>query len=651
MTTRIKNPDTEADRQLKALLNGHGCPSFVMVAGAGSGKTTSLIKALGHVGAVYGPALRRNGQRVACITYTEVAVGEIRGDVGSDSLFHVSTIHSFLWSLIKPFQRDIAAWVKGRIQEKLTEAREKAANFGSRTRATTRETNARLIIELEAEAAVVEGVGTFTYESGSNYAEGILGHDDIVRMVPQLIQEHRLLASIVAKRYPFFFVDESQDTFPQVVEALKAVDQHATGEFCVGFFGDPMQQVYMTGVGPVVLGPGWKEITKEENFRCPTGVLGVINNIRARGDKLHQVRGRHEVVDGTSRPVSGTAQLFILPADDNRTENLGRVRRYLASKLPDPEWLSDERTADVRVLVIVHRMAAARLGFSGLFAALYDGPSASLKADFLEGAAWPLKPFLDVILPLCAALDKGEKSQVMKVLRANCPKLSKESLSTCADAAVLLGELKSGVEKMRALMSRDGAASIGEVLQFAAENQLLTLDQRYARYLREGPRDSDDPELVATDTVMESYMRCPAGELWGYYEYINDQSPYSTQHGIKGAEFQRVLVVLDDEEGRFPLFSYDKYLGTKELSDKDTQNSEGGKGNVVDRTRRLFYVCCSRATKDLAVVCYAPDVEAAHKKWVEADIFKGEDIHMSEDLPLENGTSCSEVLHADQQST
>jgi DNA helicase-2/ATP-dependent DNA helicase PcrA len=51
--------------------------SFVMTAGAGSGKTTSLVKALAHLAATKGPQFRQRGQRVACITYTEVAVGEI----------------------------------------------------------------------------------------------------------------------------------------------------------------------------------------------------------------------------------------------------------------------------------------------------------------------------------------------------------------------------------------------------------------------------------------------------------------------------------------------------------------------------------------------------------------------------------------------
>lgn len=124
MTSRIGSPDTPADVEVRECLDREVPRSFVMVAGAGSGKTTSLVKALEHLGRTRGPALRRAGQQIACITYTEVAVGEISEDVGLSPLFHISTIHSFLWSVIRPFQGDIATWVGIRIAEKIAERRE-----------------------------------------------------------------------------------------------------------------------------------------------------------------------------------------------------------------------------------------------------------------------------------------------------------------------------------------------------------------------------------------------------------------------------------------------------------------------------------------------------------------------------------------------
>lgn len=646
MTRRIDSPDTDADIELRGYLDSDTRTSFIMVAGAGSGKTTSLVKALAHIGGKFGAELRRRHQQVACITYTEIAVKEIWGDVGNNSLFHVSTIHSFLWSLIKPFQKDIAIWVRQRMEAKLTELREEKKNFGPRVHQKTRDKNQREIDKLEIQLATIGEVKRFKYENGSDYSKGILGHNDIIVMVPQLIKDRPLLASIIAQKYPFFFVDESQDTLENVVEALRTVARQMAGKYSLGFFGDPMQKIYVSGVGDIELDVGWKLIKKPENFRCPTTVLSVINNIRAQGDGLVQTRGRQSLINNMLHPVPGTAKLFILPADENRSLNLDLVRTWLADTYGDVHWTSDSREADVRILVIVHRMAAARLGFPDLYSAFNDGATESFKASFSEGTAWPLKPFLDVLQPLSLALAQNRQFDVMKLLRTHCPRLDKDSLKDIDNFSELLTSLKDDVRKLAELMSETSNATILDVLRFTDQVHLIKLDERLKEYVVVVP--AGNPEDVVpplpTEPILEdgdedktaasiaAYLACPAKQLWGYHTYINDQSPYSTQQGIKGAEFERVLVVLDDEEGRHFQFSYDKLLGLKEPSKTDIDNQNQSKETVYDRTRRLFYVCCSRATKDLAVVLYSDNVEFASAQLKSAALFQPADIHTLDDI-------------------
>src|SRR5665213_2966416 len=185
MTSRIGQPDTHADQALRQCLDRQPLTSFVMVAGAGSGKTTSLVKALAHLSRTRSSELRRRGQQIACITYTEIAGGEIWGDVGNDTLFHVSTIHSFLWTIVRPFQKDLRRWVAGRIEEKIATAQEKLDN--PRTRANTKETAAKDIERYRRQSEALATVPRFTYGIGSDYAKGVLGHDDILKIGPALI--------------------------------------------------------------------------------------------------------------------------------------------------------------------------------------------------------------------------------------------------------------------------------------------------------------------------------------------------------------------------------------------------------------------------------------------------------------------------------
>jgi DNA helicase-2/ATP-dependent DNA helicase PcrA len=610
MTSRIGSPDTPADLEVRDCLAE--ARSFVMVAGAGSGKTTSLIKALAHLGETRGAALRRAGQQIACITFTEVAVGEISHDVGVSPLFHVSTIHSFLWSIIRPFQTDIAAWVVARIDEKTGERQERHAKPG--TRAATRVRLEQEIADLEVEREAIGHVEKFTYETGSRYAEGILGHDDILRLTPACVAAHPLLRRIVARRFPYIFVDESQDTQPAVIEALRQI----AGEepLCVGFFGDPMQKIYGAGAGAIALNAGWADITKPENFRCPTSVLSVINAIRAPGDGLAQIRGRTVVIDDVEQPVEGTANIFILAADNQRSARLAAVRAWLAEQTSDQAWLSDLRDGDVRLLVLVHRMAARRLGFASLYAALNDGAPQSMSDGIADGTAWPLRPFTQHVLPMIDAAREDDQFTIMSILRAESPRLQADRLRG-QPVAPVLAALQQAVDILRNMLADASQSTVRQVLRHIRDTELLSLDDRFAAHFAAEPADDGSSGYAN----VAAFLACGIGELWAHRRYMLEESPFATHHGVKGAQFERVLVVLDDEEAAYNLYSYGKYLGFTLLSDNDDARIAAGEESVLDRTRRLFYVCCSRALKDLAVVLFVPDVAAARAAVTAAQLF------------------------------
>jgi DNA helicase II / ATP-dependent DNA helicase PcrA len=641
MTTRATQRDTAADLELYRCLTSSPPRSFLMVAGAGSGKTTSLIKGLTKVLSNYGDTLKRRRQRVACITYTEIAAGEIWADVGNNPLVNVSTIHSFLWSVVRPFQSDIQQWVASRIEQKVTELRNLAINFGPRVQQRTRDKNAADIARYQQQRERIERVNSFGYGTGSDYVNGILGHDDIIKLASQLIVDRPLMRTLLAQQYPFLFVDESQDTMESVVLALRSIADDLQGKFCLGFFGDPMQQIYATGIGTIPMGANWAQISKPENFRCPTAVLDVANAIRRDGDGLIQTRGRMEGPENAQVSVSGSANLFILPSA-KRDELLAQVRSWAARQTGDPNWTEDDEES-VKVLVIVHRMAANKLGFGDLYVAMNDKAPEKFRNGFLDGTSWPLRPFKNFVLPLVSAVSEGNEFEAMQILRVASPLLRPEKL-TGINVAERLAKLRQFTLDLQAMMAPGSTSTVADVLIQIHQSKVIDLDERVVSYLalptpvaavddNAGAGDGELHEEIEKEVAaMDAFLACRATQLLGYYKYVNDESPFSTHQGIKGAEFDRVLVVIDDDEGTHVQFSYEKYFGIKPLSDRDEENIREGRPTTVDRTRRLFYVCCTRALKDLVVVLFTANVGIARDRMVASGLFKPGMIHIESDL-------------------
>lgn len=640
MSSRAGKPDTQADIKLRNCLEDVPPRSFIMRAGADSGKTTSLIKGLSSAIQIHGNKLRKFRQRIACITYTEIAAGEIWRDVGSDPLVYVSTIHSFMWLLAKPFQNDIRVWVSGRITEKIEALKQKQATYGLRVQQRTKDKDTRHLERLCKQSMGIGAVKRFRYGTGSDYVKGILGHDDIIKLVPYLIAERPLFRTLLARQFPFVFVDESQDTTTEVIEALKTVEREPGIALCLGFFGDPMQRIYATGTGLVEAAPNWADIPKPENFRCATKVLNLANAIRRDGDNLVQVPGQRLGPKGVIPTPEGSAHLFILPADDTRDANLVRVRDWMAAQTGDNRWrLSDDGQEQIKFLVIVHQMAARRLGFGELYTALNSKAPTVFKDNFLDGSAWPLSPCMKFLIPMATAHTEGRQLEVMRLIREYSPLLDKGDLAG-ANVAEQLKGLKELVVLIAEGIAGNSSVTIGELLKQVHAAGLLIFDPRLASYLAPEAAPFVQPvQVVDTEDVqeddesdkemasMDAFLACPAKQLLAYQTYISERSPFWTQQGIKGTEFDRVLVVLDDAESNHFQFSYEKYLGLKALSATDQKHIAAGEETTVDRTRRLFYVSCTRALKDLAVVLFTDDPEQAEEHLHQLNLFDGESIH------------------------
>ncbi|MCK4796001.1 MAG: ATP-dependent helicase, partial [Spirochaetes bacterium] len=92
-------------------------------------------------------------------------------------------------------------------------------------------------------------------------------------------------------------------------------------------------------------------------------------------------------------------------------------------------------------------------------------------------------------------------------------------------------------------------------------------------------------------------------EFQKLYAYLEGYTPFSTQHKTKGTEFNNVLMVLDNA-------NWNKY-------NFENLFLENGKDRVLNRSQKIFYVCCTRTKKNLAVYYNNPnnDVINKAKEW------------------------------------
>jgi len=85
----------------------NGFQNIIFNAGAGAGKTFALIESLKYIISNHGDRLANHNQKIMCITYTNVAINEVKERLGNSDLVQVSTIHENLWKLIKNHQNEL----------------------------------------------------------------------------------------------------------------------------------------------------------------------------------------------------------------------------------------------------------------------------------------------------------------------------------------------------------------------------------------------------------------------------------------------------------------------------------------------------------------------------------------------------------------
>ncbi|HVN96856.1 MAG TPA: UvrD-helicase domain-containing protein [Syntrophorhabdaceae bacterium] len=553
MNDAVLNP---AERSAKEALD-HMCAcidqnkNFLLEAGAGAGKTYSLKYALKRLIQEKGNNLLRQRQQVACISYTNVASEQISSGIDRHPAIHSSTIHSFCWSMIKdyqPFMRNelpnMSSW-----SEKIEEA-------GG----------------IKSQSVGYDDLGWRAIDE----AQISLHHDDVLDLTFKLMNYEKFRTRLVT-RYPILFIDEYQDTNVKIAQALRSHFLDSGQGPLMGFFGDHWQKIYGSGCGRIEH-PALEVIGKEANFRSVPVIVDVLN--RMRPELPQQVKdptaqGSVAVYHTNDwRGVRRTGQHW---GDDLPAEVAHEYLRALVERLITEGWnFSPDKS---KILMLTHKVLAREQGYNNL-ADVFPYNDAFIKKEDTHIAF-----FMDTLEPVCIAYENKHFGEMFAALGTRTPAIRSHTDKT------------AWARDMDTLLTLRSTGTIGAVLDHLRQSKRPRLPEAAERKEQKLQQWLKDPNMEDASKLerLHALRAISYQEVVALSRYINSFTPFETKHGVKGAEFENVLVVV----GRgWNQYNFNQFL--EWANSPATVPSE--KRDTFERNRNLFYVTCSRPTTRLAVL-------------------------------------------------
>lgn len=298
----------------------------------------------------------------------------------------------------------------------------------------------------------------------------------------------------------------------------------------------------------------------------------------------------------------------------------GKLGVRLSEETGDGEWRDSKQ---YKSLILEHHMAASRFGFLELYLPLNEVPV--FNTSLRDGSISELSFLSKVISPLVQAYKGNNDFEVLKIVKEYSPLMESKKWISLDDQTKALQQVESAVDKLMELWKDDAIPTCLDVLRSIQDTGLFKLDERVDNILSSPAAD----ESIRI-TALRKALSVPFTTLEKYFAYVSDNTRFATHQGVKGLEFPRVMVIIDDAEAKGFLFSYEKLFGVKLKTETDIKNEREGKDNSITRTTRLFYVACTRAQKSLAIIAYTYDCEAVKATAMKNNWFEDDEIRLLE---------------------
>ncbi len=629
MTTHSNDIDKNVDIEIYNCIDPTNPKSFFLFAGAGSGKTRTLVNVLRQFKENYGKEFKLKNKKIAIITYTNAAADEINHRLAYDPIFSVSTIHSFCWDLIQNFTSDIKPWLIVDLNKSIDDLDiqlSKSRDLNNKTSVTNKRKIESQIKRLDS----LHKISKFIYNpNGDNLTKDSLNHAEVISIASHFIASKDLFKQILINKYPIVLIDESQDTKKDLIEALFSLQSLNAKNISLGLFGDTMQRIYSDGKEKLGenLPPDWLKPVKQMNHRSKSRIIELINKIREGVDRQQQIPRIEN--------SGGVVRFFIVQRGLDKLSTEESIKQKMSLITNDDKWTDknipkNKKDIPVKTLTLEHHMAAVRMGFSTFFSPLYSVDK--IKTGLLDGSSASVNFFIKIILPLLLAHKSNNNFEIANIIKKQSPLFDKENIKNESDKISILKTAKTNVEKLLKLWDDNNSPTLLEILNNVHSSKLFKLppDLKFAierssiSLVETEEEEKDDELLLAWDIALKADFN----EIIKYNDYIFENSGFGTHQGVKGLEYDRVMVVIDDAEAKGFMFSYDKLFRTKSLTPGDHKNIANGDETGIDRTSRLFYVACSRAKESLAIVAYTDSSTTLKKNLLDFGWFREEEIEI-----------------------
>lgn len=530
--------------------------NFLLEAGAGAGKTYTLVEALKFMIAEKEKELISSNGRIACITYTNVAKDEIRSRTDNHPAVLSETIHAFCWSLIKDFQKDLRIFVPG-LSDNWKERCDQTGNIGSHK--------------------VVYNLGFPKITDSEIY----LHHDDVIKSMTKLLADEKFVM-ILKSRFPVILIDEYQDTNIELAKAMVENLVESDNGPLMGFFGDHWQKIFGSrSVGLITASDGkLTVIGKKANFRSDKLIVYALNRLRPelpQHEKDPESTGQISVFD--SEKFDGERRTDRNWRDDLPAEVAHSYLQETIAKLKTKDWSFEQ--GKTKILMLTNNILAAEQGYSDLMSLFPEND------DLLKKNNHYISYLIDVVEPACLAYSKKKYGEMFKCLNIHAPKIRKFE-----DKQIWSSSLNELME------ARDNK-TIGDVIEVLKRTKrprlpekLLEREARFEELKLKQRENLEDRERRDLD-FQNAFREIPYNELKLVEQFIEEKTLFSTQHGVKGAQFENVLIVFGCGWNHYNWNQMLEFMNNGVPEDKR---------DTFERWRNLFYVACSRPKKRLALL-------------------------------------------------